>query len=1076
MSPLTTEGLHFFGIIGNVYTNSLNYQPFSMDTNDINLNAAQQQSISSAQGTSDSETQSRATVRINLSATQTYVSLLGRERGMVSEGLSKSVNAVQSTLNQYLQNPSSLNQASDQSSDESAQYRKLSVQLINRDPQLQEKVAQDLSSSHRLVRSRDAAQTLSNSMASLPSQLREGTQAGQALSKLVCNTLADLTDHSTMGAGLERDLAVRNVYVSGEPQSARGKQATGRVLSSSIAYIESNQPQALEKAAQSAESSSNQGTSVQQNSQQTLAATTPSVMTRYLRQALSEFPDDSTYLDIFKKNAGASESAEEPYQDKVSKDTAERIHNLISRAADTARRGNLIPGQRSAAAETAPAADTTKSGTETLAAAEQKTPGNESVSQMSLGELKARAQRLQQQFTADRQRLAEEGRLPNPAQMPKTPAQSASSSSKVVAQAQTMTAQAQQTAVQPQQTPAQQTAPQPQQTPVQPQQTAAQTAAPEAQPQQAQNASQGISLALLSQGTMSVSYQAAQSGYYGSMTQTPGMTVPVSGFSPAQSMADSSQVKDLTATRTMSEVMQEQQRLQGAGQTQPAAPAQGTPAQTAAAAQTIAAAQTAATAQAAAAAQTAAPATAATAAETPAAAAPDTAAVQAAAAAQTAPATQGQSVPPSAPQTGPAAQNAGTGPGSQILAERTAALTGTAQPGQNIMAGTVPASELSDSEVPADVGKVAAIGGKTPGAVIAAGINTAEEIADDDPALTPVVRAGISVPGAAGVTSGQSAPIPEPTVVDDIRPVSEGGFLSKIASLFGMRPADPVEQSQAAAASGAASGVMTLKGSPLDSLMSSLDRQIQNPQVPPELRELAEQFKQKLQDPVADLPAVTSWLNFITGPLSPNSPQALAMHQWAFMLLCIRFRQLGKSIDKYLKKVGGRPEDIESATAKLGRSDESVKKLLEETLGQAERLQQLAKPEPGQVFPRYIPLPPNYEGGREGGFSLREEKDQDGKKVWHLTFSFDLEKLGLIEINAAAKLPEVRLTVVAETMAGLQKVQENLPVLTKGLQDAGLTARPAQARLGHITLQDPTADAGHAAKTRNDGSSVSVDI
>ena len=31
-------------------------------------------------------------------------------------------------------------------------------------------------------------------------------------------------------------------------------------------------------------------------------------MTRYLRQALDEFPDDSTYLDIFKQNKKVDEA------------------------------------------------------------------------------------------------------------------------------------------------------------------------------------------------------------------------------------------------------------------------------------------------------------------------------------------------------------------------------------------------------------------------------------------------------------------------------------------------------------------------------------------------------------------------------------------------------------------------------------------------------------------------------------------------------------------------------------------------------------------------------------------------
>lgn len=104
---------------------------------------------------------------------------------------------------------------------------------------------------------------------------------------------------------------------------------------------------------------------------------------------------------------------------------------------------------------------------------------------------------------------------------------------------------------------------------------------------------------------------------------------------------------------------------------------------------------------------------------------------------------------------------------------------------------------------------------------------------------------------------------------------------------------------------------MTLmsKSSPLDSLMYSLKVQANNTALPDALREDAKNYLDKLENPIDDLPSVANWLNFTSGPMSPTSPQALALHQWAFMLLSIRFAQLGKSVDKFLKKAVDLMED-----------------------------------------------------------------------------------------------------------------------------------------------------------------------
>ncbi|MGN0894803.1 MAG: flagellar hook-length control protein FliK, partial [Succinivibrio sp.] len=273
---------------------------------------------------------------------------------------------------------------------------------------------------------------------------------------------------------------------------------------------------------------------------------------------------------------------------------------------------------------------------------------------------------------------------------------------------------------------------------------------------------------------------------------------------------------------------------------------------------------------------------------------------------------------------------------------------------------------------------------------------------------------------------------------------------------------------------------LAAKGSPLDNYMYSLKVQMNNNALPDIMRKEAKNLLDKLQNPVDDLPSVSNWLNFTTGPLSPTSPQALALHQWAFLLLSIRFSQLGKSVDRFLKKsvdlmedrFDSQLEEIKGALNKDGKK--LISSLLDETLDQIARYQNPAKENLPLLY-QYIPLPPTYDGGREGGFNARPVVEEDGKKSWHLSFVFDLKELGPIEIKAEAKLPELKLSVVASTFAGLQRVQECLPDLKSKLQDLGITTRSSTARMGKVHIRESEQQARNLAK-KNDGSSLSVDI
>ncbi|MGN0903194.1 MAG: hypothetical protein ACI4M9_07905, partial [Succinivibrio sp.] len=253
---------------------------------------------------------------------------------------------------------------------------------------------------------------------------------------------------------------------------------------------------------------------------------------------------------------------------------------------------------------------------------------------------------------------------------------------------------------------------------------------------------------------------------------------------------------------------------------------------------------------------------------------------------------------------------------------------------------------------------------------------------------------------------------------------------------------------------------MCPKGSPLDNFMFSLGQCISNPALPQRVRDEAKKLLERLKEPVDDLPSVSDWLNFVQGPMSPSSSLALGLHQWAFMLLSIRFAQLGKSVDKFLSKnfdaedlsFDSEVEDILSKTDEKS-SKRAFASLSEETLNQITRLQNPQKENLPLIF-QYIPLAPEFDDGREGGFNLKKVIEEDGSKSWHLDFVFDIKEVGPVEIKAVAKLPEIKLTVIASTFEGLKKVQELMPILKKQLQDIGVTTTNTQARLGKVQIHE----------------------
>ena len=1344
-----------------------------MDQIDINARkAASEMQKNAVSGKAKSEKVVKSPA-INIHATASYIKALQTSQDNLPESLNKGLNTLKNNLSIYLNAPDKIEDVPVDSTRESmSTFNKLSLQVISRDSALQEKVAQNLSTSKRLVRARDAQKSLEQSLNSMPQALKEGTGVGRSLSKFVCECLVNLTDPQTIGAGLERDLAMRQIFIPQDRLNSRSASAVSKSLEQSIAFIESNQKDVIARLPKN------------EYVQEKPGATTPQTMTRYLRKALDEFPDDSTYLDIFKQNRDRTDNA--PYDDKVSEEISSRIHSLIAKAAQTARRGNLIPNSRKNAESTPVPTEQVRAQERTFNRPIQSdAPIDENVSarELSLSELSARAARLQKQFRQERMRLVQEGKLPNPATPPESFTVNTTAKevlSKTLSEPgpaeklQTARDLALQRAIVDTSAKAPNVADD-MATDIKNTVSAQKPAVTADEAHVSTPSEQAKAVAektLMQQGTMldkgvKISYTAAQNNLYGAINMAPGETIaiqtpsletpavkgpvePQSTVEPTKQeplspkslvdeitaqlkkqLADdivktiemktsnlSEKLDDIKATaeelknkaqnqeskltslekgliensaaideakKQAEEISKEQakalhdiqskaleakqnasvslqstadygrynfttsqntssileQKLysgvntastpvhneealepeQNVNTTKPApqptdeiyedqtqevkpqnkVPVQTTddtvetdaeeikpqnkvPVQTAdepadieaeevkpqnkvpvqATDDTVETDAEEIKPQNKAPVQTS---------EEPAEVEAEEVKPQNKAPVQTTEEPVEVETEEVKPQISTPIQNADeldaddlngkfainndfvdrdidydnistAMPNAQALnstlitdlenaqgadADNISKLyqyvkpeatdldlfesqpnkgqSGTAQSTDDgsesvnkpsdiiskVLSQTVPSDDFNDEHnvtlqaIKSEKDIIADITAKSP-SIENAEIDDKLNISGRKEA---VLNNLVTPPGASVVTTGNSNPIPEQTHIDSMQPVKEGGFFKRIMARFKSGRADEIKDNTAEIKTDNSistptvtgkDGQYVLKANPLDQMMYTLRLQSGNPNLPPEFKEEAQKLLNALNNPVDDLISVKNWLNFVTGPISPNSSQALAMHQWAFYILCLRYQQLGKDVHKFLKKSMS-SQDI----ASLMQSLPAIKKdkvlegpsisMLEETFGQIERLQQ-QNSNNNNINPllnRYIPLPPNYDGGREGGFTLKKEKDEDGENTWHLNFAFELKDLGPIEIKAVAKLPEIKLSFVTENLHAMQKVQELMPDLNYNLQCIGITARTSSMRLGRVSLKESTI-AKNPQAPRNDGSTVSVDI
>lgn len=343
---------------------------------------------------------------LNFSETEKFIDYLLTNKSLLPPSLQQSLLGLIAQLQKLLVNK-------DSDKDNTFSLKRLCLTLIERDPNLQDRVAQDLSSSKKLICTKDAKEELLKRLQNLSPSFSENTKSLASLLRFLCEILLNLTNKKLLGAGLEHDLISANIAIPRYNLGIKHQICAERILQASLAYICLNQQDYLLDLAKKTKEI-NKVPKKRIDSQRTTAQ----IMTHYLRRALEEFPEGTNYLDTLKYNKKDEEVKR--YQDDLSEQTAKRIHDIIAKAANIAKAGNLIENKDPTIASSFEARATERHHlAKTLN--DKKDDLKSDASQLSLKELAARASRLQEQFRKERQRLASEGKLPDPAKMPQPP-------------------------------------------------------------------------------------------------------------------------------------------------------------------------------------------------------------------------------------------------------------------------------------------------------------------------------------------------------------------------------------------------------------------------------------------------------------------------------------------------------------------------------------------------------------------------------------------------------------------------------------------------------------------------------
>ncbi len=183
---------------------------------------------------------------------------------------------------------------------------------------------------------------------------------------------------------------------------------------------------------------------------------------------------------------------------------------------------------------------------------------------------------------------------------------------------------------------------------------------------------------------------------------------------------------------------------------------------------------------------------------------------------------------------------------------------------------------------------------------------------------------------------------------------------------------------------------------------------------------------------------VSEWLTFVQNPVLGNTNHSQAIQQWAIALLSYRLQRW------QAESAQEQPPSRAQVTTTLEDGMESssgVHKTTAHFLQQMERLQATPQ-ESNSLLLFQVPLPPHYPGGKENHMTLKQQRNEQGKYQWTLSFMLDLEHMGMLQIKALLDLPQIQLQMVAERRQTYERIKHTWPKLESRFRELGLS--PAQ--------------------------------
>src|SRR5574344_1430241 len=251
---------------------------------------------------------------VNVSAAYSYLGVLTSEQGSLCEELS----LAQSTLQRHI--------ATLATDPQRAQNDKplldLTTRVILRDIDLQEQIANDLTSRVEVVKTADAVDKLRSYCDTLPRIFQESNEPGKALMRYLCELVVNKTTADNISPATSRQLAVEQIFPPEVYVSPKAEQSINTLIRATVEFIRANQPDVIASMGR-------------EGGQVILPSSTRAKMAEFIELAVSDIPDDFTYLDIFaNKNNN--------FDDETSEVIAKRVGDIINRAANTAREAHLL--------------------------------------------------------------------------------------------------------------------------------------------------------------------------------------------------------------------------------------------------------------------------------------------------------------------------------------------------------------------------------------------------------------------------------------------------------------------------------------------------------------------------------------------------------------------------------------------------------------------------------------------------------------------------------------------------------------------------------------------------------------